>query len=112
VRNVGWIFRCAGSFHPARDPPALSHGGDARSLVHGKILSRGAPHDHRLISVITIENRKTIHRRDYMDSLATGTALIAPPSLRIRPVARYSKQKALPTRSERPTMARTATEVL
>jgi len=43
--------------------------------VHGKILSSGAPYDNRLISVITIENRKIIHWRDYMDSLAARTAL-------------------------------------
>ena len=43
--------------------------------VHGKILSSGAPYDNRLISVITIENRKIIHWRDYMDSLAAWAAL-------------------------------------
>lgn len=43
--------------------------------VHGKILSSGAPYDNRLISVITIDNRKIIHWRDYMDSLAAWTAL-------------------------------------
>ena len=43
--------------------------------VHGKILSTGAPYDNRFISVITIEKRKIIHWRDYMDSLAAWTAL-------------------------------------
>ncbi|MGB6687179.1 MAG: nuclear transport factor 2 family protein [Terracidiphilus sp.] len=43
--------------------------------VHGKILSSGAPYDNRLISVVTIANRKIIHWRDYMDSLAAWTAL-------------------------------------
>ena len=43
--------------------------------VHGTILSSGAPYDNRFISVITIENRKIIHWRDYMDSLAAWTAL-------------------------------------
>jgi ketosteroid isomerase-like protein len=43
--------------------------------VHGTILSSGAGYDNRLISVITIENRKIIHWRDYMDSLAAWTAL-------------------------------------
>jgi ketosteroid isomerase-like protein len=43
--------------------------------VHGKILSTGAPYDNRLISVVTIENRKIVHWRDYMDSLAAWTAL-------------------------------------
>jgi uncharacterized protein len=43
--------------------------------VHGRILSNGAPYDNRLISIVTIENRKIIHWRDYMDSLAAWTAL-------------------------------------
>jgi len=43
--------------------------------VHGKILSTGVSYDNRLISVITIENRKIVHWRDYMDSLAAWTAL-------------------------------------
>jgi len=43
--------------------------------VHGKILSTGVPYDNRLISVVTIENRKIVHWRDYMDSLAASTAL-------------------------------------
>jgi ketosteroid isomerase-like protein len=43
--------------------------------VHGKILSTGMPYDNRFVSVITIEKRKIIHWRDYMDSLAAWTAL-------------------------------------
>jgi uncharacterized protein len=43
--------------------------------VRGKILSTGAPYDNRLISVVTIEKRKIVHWRDYMDSLAAWTAL-------------------------------------
>ena len=43
--------------------------------VHGRILSNGTPYDNRLISVITIENRKIVHWRDYMDSLAAWSAL-------------------------------------
>ena len=43
--------------------------------VHGTIVSSGAPYDNRLISVVTIENRKIVHWRDYMDSLAAWTAL-------------------------------------
>jgi uncharacterized protein len=43
--------------------------------VHGKILSSGAPYDNRFISVITIESRKIVHWRDYMDSLAAWSAL-------------------------------------
>jgi uncharacterized protein len=33
------------------------------------------PYDNRLFSVITIENRKIVHWRDYMDSLAAWSAL-------------------------------------
>jgi ketosteroid isomerase-like protein len=43
--------------------------------VHGKILSTGGAYDNRLISVITIERKKIVHWRDYMDSLAAWTAL-------------------------------------
>ncbi len=43
--------------------------------VHGRILATGRPYDNRLISVVTIENRKVVHWRDYMDSLAAWTAL-------------------------------------
>jgi ketosteroid isomerase-like protein len=43
--------------------------------VHGKVLSNGASYDNRFISVITIENRKIVHWRDYMDSMAAWTAL-------------------------------------
>jgi ketosteroid isomerase-like protein len=43
--------------------------------VHGTIVSSGAPYDNRFISVVTIENRKIVHWRDYMDSLAAWTAL-------------------------------------
>ena len=43
--------------------------------VHGRILSNGTPYDNRLISVVTIEKRKIVHWRDYMDSLAAWTAL-------------------------------------
>ena len=43
--------------------------------VHGKILLSGVSYDNRLVSVITIENRKIVHWRDYMDSLTAWTAL-------------------------------------
>lgn len=43
--------------------------------VHGEILSSGAPYDNRLISIVTIEKRKIVYWRDYMDSLAAWTAL-------------------------------------
>jgi uncharacterized protein len=43
--------------------------------VHGRIIRTGAPYDNRFISVVTIEGRKIVHWRDYMDSLAAMTAL-------------------------------------
>jgi ketosteroid isomerase-like protein len=43
--------------------------------VHGRILSSGPPYDNRFISIITIESRKIVHWRDYMDSLAAWMAL-------------------------------------
>jgi len=43
--------------------------------VHGKIIKSGAPYENRFISVVTIENRKIVRWRDYMDSLAAMTAL-------------------------------------
>ena len=42
--------------------------------VHGKILATGVAYDNRFISVVTIEDRKIVHWRDYMDSLAAFTA--------------------------------------
>lgn len=46
--------------------------------VHGKILSSGAPYDNRLVSVITIGDRKIVRWIDYMDSLAAWMALNSP----------------------------------
>ena len=43
--------------------------------VHGKILLTGMSYDNRFISVVTIEKRKIVHWRDYMDSLAAWTLL-------------------------------------
>jgi ketosteroid isomerase-like protein len=43
--------------------------------VQGKTVATGLPYDNRFISVITFENKKIVHWRDYMDSLAAWTAL-------------------------------------
>jgi uncharacterized protein len=43
--------------------------------VHGRVLASGAVYDNRFASVATIENRKIVRWRDYMDSLAAWTAL-------------------------------------
>jgi ketosteroid isomerase-like protein len=45
--------------------------------VHGTILATGAAYDNRFCSIITLANRKVIHWRDYMDSLAAWNALTA-----------------------------------
>jgi ketosteroid isomerase-like protein len=43
--------------------------------VHGKVVGTNASYDNRFVSVITIENKKIVHWRDYMDSLAAWNAL-------------------------------------
>jgi ketosteroid isomerase-like protein len=57
--------------HPSRDGRTVVIEYD----VHGTILRTGGPYENRLISVVTIENRKIVYWRDYMDSLAAWTAL-------------------------------------
>jgi uncharacterized protein len=47
--------------------------------VHGKVVATGASYDNRFISVVTIEDRKIVQWRDYMDSLTAMTALGASP---------------------------------
>lgn len=46
--------------------------------VHGRILATGASYDNRFCSILRIEDRRIVHWRDYMDSLAAWTALTAP----------------------------------
>jgi uncharacterized protein len=57
--------------HRSRDPRVAIIEYD----VHGKIVATGASYDNRFISVVTIEDRKIVRWRDYMDSLAAMTAL-------------------------------------
>jgi uncharacterized protein len=45
--------------------------------VHGTILATGVKYNNRFCSIIKIENRKIVHWRDYMDSLAAWNALMA-----------------------------------
>lgn len=45
--------------------------------VHGTILATSIPYNNRFCSIIRIENRKVLHWRDYMDSLAAWNALTA-----------------------------------
>jgi ketosteroid isomerase-like protein len=46
--------------------------------VHGTIIATGVKYNNRFCSIIRIENRKIVHWRDYMDSLAAWNALTAP----------------------------------
>ena len=43
--------------------------------VHGKVPHNGKAYNNRFCSIITIKDRKIVHWRDYMDSLAVMTAL-------------------------------------
>jgi len=61
--------------------------------VHGTVLSSGTPYDNRLISVITIENRKIVYCRDYMDSLAAWTALNPNPQKNLKAIRAASKTR-------------------
>jgi ketosteroid isomerase-like protein len=56
--------------HRSQDPNVLIIEYD----VHGTKVATGKPYENRFISVVTIENRKIVHWRDYMDSLAAFTA--------------------------------------
>jgi ketosteroid isomerase-like protein len=46
--------------------------------VHGTILATGVPYHNRLVSIITIGDKKIMHWRGYMDSVAAWNALTAP----------------------------------
>jgi uncharacterized protein len=56
--------------HRSQDPRVLI----IEYEVHGEKISTGNPYDNRFISVVTIEDRKIVRWRDYMDSLAAFTA--------------------------------------
>jgi Ketosteroid isomerase-related protein len=42
--------------------------------VHGVVPKTGKVYDNRFCSIVTIRDRKIVHWRDYMDSLAAMTA--------------------------------------
>ena len=46
--------------------------------VRGTILTNGAEYHNRFCSIIKVRDRKIIHWRDYMDSLAAWNALTGP----------------------------------
>jgi len=61
----------------------IHRGLDPRIVVleyegHGTVLSNGQAYNNRFASIITVEARKVVHWRDYMDSLAAMRSL-APP---------------------------------
>jgi ketosteroid isomerase-like protein len=45
--------------------------------VHGTIIETGARYDNRFCSIVTLEDRKVAHWRDYMDSRAAWKAMTA-----------------------------------
>jgi uncharacterized protein len=64
------------------DALVVHHSQDPRVVileydVHGKAVRTGIPYNNRFVSIITIEGRKIVHWRDYMDSLAAMSALSA-----------------------------------
>ena len=61
--------------HRSRDPRVVILEYD----VHGKTAATGSNYNNRCVSIVTIENRKIVHWRDYMDSLAAMTALTPAP---------------------------------
>jgi uncharacterized protein len=55
-----------------------AHGGRVVILeyeVHGTAVVTGARYDNRFVSIVTVADRKIVHWRDYMDSLAAWNAL-------------------------------------
>ena len=89
----GWPQRVAGrealmALYAGYGKNIILHGADALVVhrcqdtrvvileydVHGKIIRTGASYDNRFISVVTIEDRKIVRWRDYMDSLTAMTA--------------------------------------
>ena len=57
--------------HKSQDPRVVI----LEYAVHGTVLRTGLDYDNHFISVITIEDRKIAHWRDYMDSYAAMAAL-------------------------------------
>ena len=43
--------------------------------VYGRVVASDATYENRFVSIVTIENRKVVLWRDYMDSLAAMRAL-------------------------------------
>ena len=41
--------------------------------VHGRVVGSGACSENRFVSIVTGEERKVVHWRDYMDALSAST---------------------------------------
>jgi len=66
-------------FLPSADALIVHRSRDDRVVileyeVHGRIIRTDQSYDNRFISIVTIEDRKIVRWRDYMDSLAVKTA--------------------------------------
>jgi uncharacterized protein len=57
--------------HRSQDPRVVI----LEYAVHGTVLRTGLDYNNHFISVITIEDRKIVHWRDYMDSYGAMAAL-------------------------------------
>jgi ketosteroid isomerase-like protein len=57
--------------HPSKDGSVVV----LEYEVHGRTLATDRSYDNRFVSIVKIENRKIVHWRDYMDSLAAWMAL-------------------------------------
>jgi uncharacterized protein len=72
----GIVLKGAGALvvHPCRDSRVVVLEYD----VHGRVVASDATYENRFVSIVTIENRKVVLWRDYMDSLAAMRALSHP----------------------------------
>ena len=57
--------------HPCRDGRVVV----LEYEVYGRVVASDATYENRFVSIVTIENRKVVLWRDYMDSLAVMRAL-------------------------------------
>jgi ketosteroid isomerase-like protein len=46
----------------------------AEYTIHGTAVKSGRPYTNRFVSVITVNDRKIVHWRDYLDPLAVFAA--------------------------------------
>ena len=69
----GIVLHGAGALvvHPCRDDRVVV----LEYEVSGRVVASDAAYENRFVSIVTIENRKIVLWRDYMDSLAAMRAL-------------------------------------